>query len=600
MENENTLVEAITKHNKLYWEDGKPEISDVEYDQLVQKLRSINPDHPLINSIETPIVVSTGKVKHKVPMLSLDKAYTLDEVIAWAEKISRNPREEFLIQPKYDGISAHLEGDTLSTRGDGFIGEDITDKLPLIVIESKDHFAHEVRGEIIIRNDDFKNLYSKITRKDGQKYKNSRNAVAGIMGLKDITDMTRQGARLTLVDYELHSTRIPLCELREMWLGIIPPITQMPYPMDGIVIKLADQTYSDSLGCTSHHPRGQIAFKFGNSRAETVLTGVEWSHGKSCLTPVALFNPVELDGVTVKRATLHNVQNIIDRDLHIGDTIIVERAGAVIPYVASSMPGKDRKTCLITECPSCGSTLVRSGPDIECHNPDCFETKLRLLLSAVVKIGIEELGEPTLRKLMLEAGIKNLKDLFNMKPEDVINFKGGNAVKSARNLYDQIQKARKMTDWQLMASLNFYGVGRSLSKTMLEQFTFDELRNLTYDQLSQIEGIGPERAEVIVTGFISQKSFIDELLSCVEIEQTKGMVKSVLPTICFTGKMPEQRSFYENLASQNGFQPVDKVTKDLSILVAVDVTGGSSKLEKARKAGTTVKNLDEWLDSLKK
>jgi len=331
---EEELIALIEKHNTLYWKNGTPEISDTEYDILLRKLEAINPDHPILQKVHTPAVVTSGKVKHKTPMLSLDKAYSLEELLTWAAKYARNDNEQFLIQPKYDGISANFADGVLATRGDGELGENISDKIELIELETEGYkgpLDRPIRGEIIIRNDDFKNLYSKIKRKDGKHYKNSRNAVAGIMGLKDITQMVQQNAKLTLIDYDMVSYSVKFANFAEKWTDILQKIKSLPYPMDGLVIKLADKEYGDSLGMTAHHPRSQIAFKFSGVRKETKLLDVEWSFGKNCLTPVALLEPVEIGGVTIKHATLHNIQNIIDRDVHIGDTVTVERAGDVIP-----------------------------------------------------------------------------------------------------------------------------------------------------------------------------------------------------------------------------------------------------------------------------
>ena len=203
------LAAQIEYHNRKYWEEAEPEISDDEYDQLVRRLTELAPDHPLLQTIQAPVVASSGKVIHRDPMLSLDKAYSLDEVISWAAKFVRSDREEFLVQPKYDGISASWSGGILATRGDGETGENITDKVPLIELEHPagimplGEFKGQARGEIVIRADDFRTLYPKIMNRNGRPYKNSRNAAAGIMGLKDISLMLLQHAKLTLVDYSL-------------------------------------------------------------------------------------------------------------------------------------------------------------------------------------------------------------------------------------------------------------------------------------------------------------------------------------------------------------------------------------------------------------
>lgn len=613
---EKELVEAVERHNRLYWESGAPEISDEEYDELVRRLEAINPEHPILQKVSSPTVAGAGKVKLDKPMLSLDKVYYFrDEdilpedkakgeksLLKWLAGVKRSDDEIFLVQPKYDGISANFANQILSTRGDGIEGENITDKLPLLELETKGYrgkIDRPVRGEIVIRDDDFKTLYSRIKKKDGKTYKNSRNAVAGIMGLKEIGDMLRQGAKLTLVDYNTVSYPVKFSEFTEKWPQILKEIEELPYPMDGIVIKLADEAYRESLGSTAHHPRGQIAFKFSGIRKKTKLLGVLWSFGKNCLTPVAQLEPVEIGGITIKQATLHNVKNLIDKDIRIGDIVTVERAGDVIPHIVSRDISEKRRSALIRECPCCKSALIIDGPELRCVNPECFETKVQRILAAVRNIGIERLGEPNIRKMMNTLGVKTLKDIFELKVEDILKLDGFKE-KSANNLYNEIQSARRVNDYQILAALNIYGIGKNVAKKILGHYTVAELRKLTKEQLSELDQVGPERAEALFRELALQSESLDELLKCVELITTKGGIKkSPLATICFTGKMPEKRDYYENLAKQHGYEAVDSVTKELSVLVAADTGESGNKLTKAQNFGIKILSLEEWLESLK-
>lgn len=537
-------------------------------------------------------------------MLSLDKAYSLEEVIAWAKKFARSPQEALLVQPKYDGISALWSEGILATRGDGETGENITDKIELIELETtgltvplKEYNA-SIRGEIVIRDDDFKNLYATIRNKNGRMYKNSRNAVAGIMGLKDIREMLLQHAKLSLIDYRLYSWKTRLDSLADDWQYILDQAEALPYPMDGLVIKIADDSYSESLGNTAHHPRGQIAFKFSGVRRETKLIHVEWSFGKNCLTPVAEVEPVEIGGTTIRHASLHNLQNILDKDLCIGDTVVVERAGDVIPYIVSATPGTERRSCLIDHCPGCGAELVRELPELRCVNPDCLETKLRNLAAAVKNIGIERLGEPNIRKMMLSLGVRDLSDIFKLTKTQILSMEGFQN-QSAENLLREISNARIVPDWQLLASLNIKGIGPNIAKGILREYTLSELQEKTVEELSRIEGIGPERANALFRELRTQQDILAELLRCVTVTETKSAGNAGRPTICFTGKMPEKRSFYETLAQEHGYEPADSVNADLSVLVCMDVNENSSKLKKARKLNTRIVQLDDWLTEIK-
>lgn len=594
----NHLTEEIRRHDRLYWKDGEPEIPDTDYDRLVRRLAELAPGHELLTKVHAPAVAASGKVRHAKAMLSLDKAYSIEEVLTWAGKYARDDGELFLIQPKYDGISANFADGVLATRGDGVTGENVSDKIPLIELESPGYrgpLDRPVRGEIVIRDDDFQKLYAKITKKDGKPYKNSRNAVAGIMGLKNIEEMVRQQAKLTIIDYEMVCERVKMADLEKKWNSICEAMTTLPYPTDGLVVKLADAAYAESLGETAHHPRGQIAFKFTNASAKTKLLDIEWSFGKNCLTPVAVLEPVDLSGVTIRHATLHNAQNIIDKDIMIGDTVVVERAGDVIPYIASSEPAAERRSGLIELCPCCETPLIRRGPELICPNRECPETRLQRLLAAVRNIGIERLGEPNLRRMTRDLGVKSLRDIFALSIPEIMRLEGFRE-KSAGNLYREIQKARSVNDYQVLAALNIPNIGQSVAKKILAEHPLEELRGLDIEALSLIPTIGPERASALKRELNEQSEILDELLDCVNVSSTKGGVGR--PTICFTGKMPEKRSHYEKLAEEHGFEPVGQVSASLSLLVAVDPDGGGSKLEKAAKAGVKVVALDDWLAML--
>ena len=590
------LAELISYHDKLYWENNAPEISDQEYDQLVEALRKLDPEHILVTRVNAVAVESSGKVHHKIPMLSLDKAYSLEELLEWAKKYARNQEEMLLVEPKYDGISASFDGKILSTRGDGETGENISDKLPLIELEAPGYTGNvdrPARGEIIIRNDDFINIYSHIQKKGGGTYKNSRNAVAGIMGLKDIFEMQIQGAKLTLVDYNLISKSVKLCDLAAQWENLKQSLAALPYPMDGIVLKIADKSYRESLGATAHHPRGEIAYKFTNSSAVTTLVGIEWSFGKNCLTPVAQLAPVDLSGITIKRASLHNAQNLEDMQIMIGDTVTVERAGDVIPYITACVPGKERTSPWISDCPACKTALIRRGPELCCPNPDCPETLLCNLLASVRSFGIERLGEPTLRKLMEKFNIRFLHELLILTSADLLKIEGFQK-RSADNLANELARSCNTTEANIIAALNIPNVGMNIAALLLEKHSLSELRTLDADTLAAIPGIGPERAGAIVSTFINKYDELEKLLSIVSCQQPEK-VNADLPTICFTGKMPEKRSFYEKLAKERNLRPVDSVNASLSILVAADITGNSSKLTAARKYGVKILSLEEFL-----
>ena len=601
------LAAEIEKHNRLYWENSAPEINDEEYDFLIRRLEELNPDHKLLQKYFAPKVASLGDVKlsTEMKMISLEKTYFFDDapkgkksLMDWARDRARDDNELFLIQPKYDGISASFDGEILATRGQNSRDQNVSDKIPLIDLETVGYTGpldRPVRGEIVIRNDDFKNIYSKIKRKGGGVYKNSRNAVGGIMGLKDIREIQLQGAKLTLVDYNLISFSVTLKDLPIKWPAILEKIESQQYPLDGLVIKLADTVYRDSLGGTAMYPKGMLAWKFTGARKKTVLKDVVWSFGKNNLTPKGILEPIELSGVTISNVTLHNFQYLKDNDIQIGDTLAIERAGEVIPHVVGFEKGKNRKSPFIDKCPSCSTNVEVVGVELRCTNPTCIEKIIQRLSAAVKDLDIEELGEPTIRKMTNILSVRNLKDILNLTLADIYRLDGFKE-KSATTLYNNIQTAKTTSDYKLLAALNITGVGQTFAKTLLKKYTLEKLRKLHPEELLKIGQVGPTMSENIYNAFQEKADIIDELLEAVEISNTSdGDLTVNQKTICFTGKMPEKRSFYEKIASLNGYSSVDKVTKELTTLVVSDLNNISSKVQKAQKYGVSVVSLANWL-----
>ncbi|MBO5689294.1 MAG: hypothetical protein J6S73_05140 [Lentisphaeria bacterium] len=416
--------------------------------------------------------------------------------------------------------------------------------------------------------------------------KNSREIEQVLLGMK------MSGGFLSLVDYGRYSFEVPLSKLETEWQALTERIGALPYPMDGIVVKFADGEFRESLGSTAHHPRGEMAFKFVNAQSSSVLEKVEWSFGKNCLTPVAEIRPVELGGTTIRRATLHNARHIQELDLQIGDTVVVERAGDVIPHIVSRTPGAERQSAMITHCPGCGTELVWKGPELTCPSPECFETLLCRLSAAVLALDIDNLGDATLRQIMKQYRVRSVRGLFDLSRSELARLERF-GEKSAANLFESLQQARKCEDFRLLAALNIPNVGVNVAKLLLKEYTFAQLRELPEEELGNIRGIGPERAAALRRTFTEEKAFIDDLLEAVDLRNSTGSLAA--PTVCFTGKMPEKRSFYESLAKEYGMEPVDQVTESLSLLVAADPAEKSTKLERAAKWGTEIISADEFL-----
>jgi len=580
------LEDKILYHNDLYWNENKPEISDIDYDNLIRELEEVDPNNPIIKKIHDIRDEGIKKIKHKYPMLSLDKVYEVDDLIKWCQKVSRSDGELFLIQPKFDGCSAEINNDTLSTRGDGYEGQDITSKLDFIDLLSIKPYNI---GEIVISKDHFIYLKEKFP-----EYKTQRNACSGILNRDDLDEFLK--GLLTFVPFNYITAEQTLKEIKRYdWNIHIYNFKALQYPTDGIVIKLADEEYSKSLGNTSHHPRGQIAFKFTNPIKSSILRGVIWQSGKRKLTPVGQIDPIEISGVTISRVNLHNYRYICEKDIRIGDSLIIERSGDVIPNVQKVIPNAYyRKEIFIYNCPVCNHPIIYKNPDIYCTNNKCSGKLLQLLSDSVTRIGIERLGKPTLKKL-IDKGVRNLIGILQLTKEDVLQLDGF-CEKSSQNLIDEIQKVinKGVYEWQILASLNIKDVGERLSKIILKDRTLEELINMTIDGIGSINGIGHKKSIRIRQGLAGKRNYLDRLRKTLPIIEEEG--EEIKKTICFTGKMPEKRSIYEDNAKKLGFAFVKDVTKDLGILVCLDVNKTSSKILKAKKYGVKIISLHNWLE----
>ena len=597
------LEQTLEQWNKEYW-SGNPTVTDSQYDKTVEELRSLDPSSSFCDFLGTPIVRSAGKVKHDVPMLSLDKAYNLEDFDAWCSRSCRSNSEKVYIMPKYDGISADWDGDVLSTRGDGHVGENITDKVSLIMVLKIDHNTGEwygeplstckdhIRGEIVMLDSDFENV------KD--QFKNSRNAVAGALGaiysIEWAMKMRSIGFRMCLIPHDEYRIEASAQNFIAHKDEIIDPCRKaIPVPMDGVVIRIVDEEYGNSLGATSHHPRHSIAYKFANEEATTKLIGVEWSLGLNKVTPVAILDPVELAGVTVARASLHNLKYIQDMDLQIGDIVTVERAGSVIPNIISRVPGLDRTMITCNVCPTCGATLTFDGTALSCPNNNCDGRKAVTITTAAATLGIDDLAQKTVEKLIQTLGISHVSDLFSLTKEDVLKVEGF-ADKSAERLINNINKARKTTDYQVLAAMNIPGIGIEMAKSILIHHNINELPYLHADIFSVIPGIGGVRGESIEDWMSDNKELLFKTIDSVQFKHSKDDPSLTnKQVIVFTGSMPKPREFYKQLAESNGYIFKDAITKATSVLVIAEAGHKSTKVTKAEKNGCKIITLDEFL-----
>ena len=603
--NLNELEQAIKHHNHLYWEENTPEISDSEYDKLIEELRKLDPENPLLCEIGSQ-KISGGKVIHRKPMLSLEKVYKREDLFKWVQNKARNPKEIFLIQPKYDGISAKYEYGILSSRGNSIEGSDYTSRLPLIEFEMSPEKKKEIHcsdrkyilGEIVIKDDDFSE-FKKYKTKSGNPFKNSRNAVAGIMGCDDVEFYASQGLKVTLVDYDLISYEVFAKDFESDWDTIYERIKTLGYPMDGIVIKVKDPKYAESLGYTEHHPKSQIAFKFSNQSRISEIVDIEISQGKENISAVAIVKPVEFEGVTVQRVKIP-VTKPVDRDLSclveggiaIGDKIEIERSGDVIPNVVSIFPGKERQVIRLEKCPFCGSDLEINETNVRCKNEECFEKKLNKLMFSLESIGFLGIGKVMLRSIMKHTGIEDIGQFMRLSEIEIAASGIGDG--NAFNIFREKERCRKNKKGCVLAALNVPSLGNAASKLLLERFSMDEILNdLTYTKLIGIKGIGEVIAKEINEGISANRERLKEIVSEFEFKEETSKEES-RGTICFTGKVSKPRTEMEAIAKEKGLTPVDSVSKGLTILVVGEKAG--SKLDKAKKLGIQIVSEKEFME----
>ena len=592
------LENEIRFHDQLYWDESNPGISDEDYDKLIQELKLLDPNNSLISKVSSSSTYGQ-KVKHEEAMLSLDKVYSIEDLLLWAEKISRNNNELFSIQPKFDGWSGQYTNQTLYTRGDDGLGQNISDKLGIIRLELdsgnykslKGHLDDE-RGEIIMKKSTFEKCQSKIKRKDGQLYKTERSILAGLLRTKETPPI---GEILTFVSYNLYGMPFSLDEMKKLdWKVLIDNIKNSDYPTDGLVIKLDDNIYSNSLGVTAHHPRGQIALKYGNPIGTSELIKVDWFVGKNnTLNPVGIIKPCIIAGHTITKVNLHNAQNIIDININIGDQVIIERCGEIIPHVTKVIPSENRVPISINNCPQCGSTIKFETPFLYCTNSDCGGALSKKLTDSCWRLGIENIGQATIDK-MIDNGIENIIDILNITLQELFDLDRF-GIKSATNLYDEIQKLKNnnIEEWRILSCLNLPGIGDSISKDLLSKFDLNTLRKMDLLDLEKVSMIGPVRAHELYLGLDDNSDIIDELLNILKVEHTK--IENHKGKICFTGKMPNERSYYEKLAEKCGFKAVNTVTSDLTYLVCQDISSTKGKMKKAQSLGVKILPLVEFI-----
>jgi DNA ligase (NAD+) len=582
------IVELLKQAQTEYWDKGTSFISDTEWDMFIERVRKEDPTNPILDEIGGAI----GDVKHKEPMLSLQKVYKVDELCKWIKDKARTDDELFMIQPKYDGISGCYENGRMSTRGNGHVGEDITrhKRGMMFMEEPKD----KVLGELVIPFQAFE----KLKDQGDVSYKTPRNMVAGLLNRKEpLQDCEKTGILFVDHDYVKFTKLFLAKEAHEAYLTVLIDWFKSQIagiiPLDGVVIKIADKEYAKSLGSTAHHPCGAMAFKFATDTVTSTITKIEWLIGKNKLTPRATIEPVELGGVTVSKLTLHNAEHVVDNDIAVGDTIALTRSGDVIPYYLRTEE-KGKYHAVVPEvCPYCGNIVEWKGPEIICNNPECSIVKR--IEASCRALGIEGIGPATIQALVDKGIVSDFNDFVSLTEEAFLELEGFAEV-SARKAYKAIESKLNTTFDKFIACLCIPGVSNTMAKNVAKSIDFVSFINGDWN-LDNVEGFGPKRKKVFEDFYKDNCFYISNLanaMNVTDINEEKGSDDK--QTICFTGKMPEKRSYYEAIAEERGLKCVDKVTSNLSFLVVADKSSTSSKTKSAQKYGVTILSLEEWLN----
>jgi DNA ligase (NAD+) len=653
------LRRQINFHNYRYNVLDDPVISDFEFDQLMQELRSIEEAHPEWITPESPTQRAGGqpaekftRVRHPAPILSLANSFSPQDVRAWYERIlrldQRVAQAHYVIEPKIDGLTVVLhyhQGRFVqgATRGDGVVGEDITPNLrtvrsiPLhIPVDPKGPQPPSrlvVRGEVYMNIADFEKLNQGLEEKGEKTYLNPRNTAAGSLRQLDPNLTASRPLRLltyAIVDRDgeipqtqweilayLRSLGFPvtheaqLCQDLDQAIRVAEGWAErrdsLPYEADGIVIKINDLRLADELGYVGKDPRGAMAYKFPAQEVTTLLLDIGVNVGRTGrLTPYAILEPVEIGGVVVKQATLHNFDYIAEKDIRIGDRVRLKRAGEVIPYVIGPLEaardGSQRIFQPPRVCPACGEPVENIPGEVDwyCVNAACPEQLIRNVEHFVSRgaMDIVGLGIKIVEQLVAAGLVKDVADLYSLAKEQLLGLEGF-ADKKAENILEAIQASKTRPLPRLITALGIRGVGEVAATDLAENYgSLDALSAATLESLQQLEGIGPNIAQAVVDWFArpANQHILDKLRTAgvwprQEVAaQPAGSRPLEGLTFVVTGTLPSlSRDDARAFIQKYGGKVTDSVSKKTSYLILGENPG--SKLDKARQLGVPV--LDE-------
>ena len=657
------LRDQLNDHNYRYYVLDDPLISDSEYDQLFRELQKLEIDNPNLITEDSPThrvgaepLSSFGSWTHRMPMLSLANAMNEDELAAFDTRVKKGLDTEkdleYMAEPKLDGLAVELVYENGffvngSTRGDGITGEDITQNLKTITAiplslrknGQKTPPLLEVRGEVFITKDGFKKLNRNQEKEELSPFANPRNAAAGslrqldskITATRPLSIYCYEAGRIDGISFDTHEDF--LSTLKEWGFPVNPEIQKvnnaetmvafhrnletkrdsLPYGIDGTVFKVNAINQRNALGIRSRSPRWAIAGKFKAQQATTLVQNIIPSVGRTgAVTPVARLEPVNVGGVVVTNATLHNQDEIDRKDVRVGDTVLIQRAGDVIPEVVKVIPAKrppETKTYqLPTECPSCGQEVSRPEGEVvtRCQNLSCPAQVKGRIEHFVSKgaLDIDGFGEKLVDQLVDKKLILTVDDIFKLNFDDLVNL-DRMAEKSALNILTAIQDSKQTTFARFVYALGIRNVGAHLSKVLEKAFVGDieKFMKAAEEELEAIDEVGPIVAETITT-FLSNCTNTNVIESCLslgirlkKVEKPKSLLLQG-KTFVFTGALTQfSRNEAKEMTEAHGGKVSGSVSKNTDFVVAGP--GAGSKLKKATELDIPVLSEAEFLDRLK-
>ncbi len=651
----NELRRTLNLYNYKYYVENNPVVSDFEFDTLLRQLQELEAANPQFADPNSPtarvgsdLTSEFQSVEHTFPMLSLSNTYSLEELGEW---IDRNEKEvgqtEYVCELKFDGtaISLTYENGRLLravTRGDGSRGDDVTANVrtirsvPLVLNGDDYPDFFEIRGEIFMPYSSFERLNAERAEAGEQLFANPRNAAAGTLKQQQSQVVARRGLDCTL--YQLAGNKLPcdthsgnldaarrwgfkisehtaICSSREEIFDYINywdvERKRLPFPTDGIVIKVNRDSVRRTLGYTSKAPKWAVAYKFKAEQATTRLLSIDYQVGRTgAITPVANLEPVQLAGTTVKRATLHNADQIELLDIRIGDMVYVEKGGEIIPKITgidlSARQAESQPLEYITHCPECGATLVRYEGEAKHYCPNQNGCRPQILGRIVHFIrrkamNIESLGEETVELLFANNLLHNIADLYDIKAEQIATLPRL-GEKSAENIIQSINNSRQVPFHRVLFALGIRFVGETTAKYLAEHFrSLDAIQSATREELTEAEEVGEKIADAIIEYFADERNqqIIERLreaglqLTAKEREQASDALTGL--TFVISGSFANHsRDELKALIDANGGKNLAAVSANTSYLLAGDKIG-PAKLQKANKLGIKIISEDEFI-----